>query len=136
MIVSVDVHQLEKVVKEIITFIEGEHEVADNKKIEEIKEKYRKPRLRKIFPNIPGRELTDDEAIDILKEIAREGWRSTWRDTRWNTWLSRAKSLRQACNSAKQNAGGNGRVNLELNDIQLLRWHNDDWDQLIDTYGE
>lgn len=136
MIVSVDIQPLQAIVNKIITFIEGEHDKADTKKIENLKDKYRTPRLRKIFPNIPGRELTDEEAIEILDEIAREGWRPTWKDTRWNTWLSRAKTLRQACTTGSIENGGNGRVNLETKDIQLLRWHDDDWDQQIDTYGE
>ena len=134
MLVAVQSSKVLAVVDEIITFITAEQDKINRKTLADIKEKYSRETKRWFgFVTIPGREIDDDEAKDIAKAIAREEWR-VWYSTKWDTWLARSRNLRKGCIEAAKN--GNGMITLQLEDIQLLRWHDDDWDADKDTYGE
>ncbi len=126
--VVVNAKPIKALAEKIVAHIYGVWEDENKKRLEEIKERHRKPSKFLWFTVRPGVELTDDEAIEIAELTAAENNQRTWKCQSALGYLTIAKNMVQACELAMESDVGEAMVTINEHDLQTFRWFEGDFE--------
>lgn len=115
---------------QIIAKIDAKRQKNDQRYLDHLKNKYSRKERRILGFTIPGRTLTDDDAVELADAKAASEMFGYWRSEVHYRQYERALDLRSTCRSALSPAG-DGRVTLDQADIDLLTFYDKDFTRFL-----